>query len=264
MYDNQKRFPMDTDYRAGHRSRLRERFSRSGLDGFLDYEIVELLFYLGTRRRDCRQQAKQAIERFGTLRGVLEASAEELVAIKGLGPSHAFVLSFMRELAREYLKLQLLDKPSCRSPKEAVDYLSAAMRDLNKETFKVLFLNAQNQVLTAEDLFEGTLTSSAVYPREIIARAIRYGAASLILAHNHPAGSVEPSEQDRRVTRDMVFAGHFTQIKILDHIIVGDNQYWSFADKGFIEAYELDCVALAKRDTAGPMPQGEPTQDGRE
>lgn len=238
---------MDTDHRAGHRKRLRERFSRSGLDGFLDYEILELLLSLGTPRKDCRHQAKEAIERFGTLRGVLEAPADEFVAINGIGPSHAFVIAFMRELAREYLKLQLLHKDSCRSPREAVGYLSAAMRDLKKETFKVLFLNAQNQVLMVEDLFEGTLTSSAVYPREIIAKAIRYGAASLIFAHNHPAGSVEPSEYDRQITRDMVFAGHFTQIKILDHIIVGDNRYMSFADEGLIEKYELDVAALGTR-----------------
>jgi len=236
---------MDTRYQQGHRKRLRERFNKSGLGGFLDYEIVELLLTLGTPRKDCRQQAKEAVRRFGALRGVLEAPADQLVAIDGIGPSDVFVISFVRELAREFLKLQVLDKPFCRSSKDVLDYLSLAMRDLKKETFKVLFLNAQNQILGVEDLFEGTLTSSAVYPREIIAKAIQHGAASVIFAHNHPSGNPEPSDHDRQITRDLVFAGNFTQIKVLDHIIVGDNRHFSFADEGLIEKYQHDFTTLS-------------------
>ncbi len=130
---------MDDKRTEGHRKRLRERFLQSGLDAFLDYEVVELLLTLGTPRKDCKQQAKDAIEEFKTLRGVLEASPEELQEIRGVGPTHIFVIKFIQELAREFLKEQLLDRPYCRSSREVFDYLYHSMRDLKKEVFKVMF-----------------------------------------------------------------------------------------------------------------------------
>jgi len=122
-----------------------------------------------------------------------------------------------------------------------------SMRDLKKETFKVMFLNTQNQIINVEDLFEGTLNASAVYPREIIAQAIKHNAASLIFAHNHPSGNPEPSDNDKQITRDLVFAGNIMQIKVLDHIIIGDNRYFSFADEKLIEEYELNFLNLKKQ-----------------
>jgi len=230
----------------GHRQRLRERFSQSGLSAFLDYEVVELLLTLGTPRKDCKPQAKEAIKRFHNLRGVLEAPPEELQQIKGIGPTHIFVIKFIQEIAREFLKERLLDEQFCKSSKEVFDYLYHSMRDLKKEVFKVMFLNAQNQVIEVEDLFEGTLNASAVYPREVIKGAIRHNAASLIFAHNHPSGNPDPSDEDKRITQDLVFAGNIMQIKVLDHIIVGDNRYFSFADAGLIEEYNLNFLSPRK------------------
>ena len=196
----------------GHRARLRERFSNSGLAAFLDYEIIELLLTLGVPRVDRKRQAKEAIDKFKTLRGVLEAPPEELRKIKGITPYTIFVVKFVQELARRFLKEQILGKPYSKSSKEAFDYLYHSMRDLKKETFKVMFLNTQNQIINVEDLFEGTLNASAVYPREIIAQAIKHNAASLIFAHNHPSGNPEPSDNDKQITRDLVFAGNIMQI----------------------------------------------------
>ena len=230
----------------GHRGRLREKFSKSGLAAFHDYEIIELLLTLGTPRKDCKPQAKEAIERFKTLRGVLEAPPEELQEIKEIGPTHIFVIKFVQELTREFLKEQILNKPYCKSSKEVFDYLFHSMRDLSKERFKVMFLNVQNQVIEVEDLFEGTLNVSAVYPREIIEKAIKYNAAALIFAHNHPSGDPEPSDNDKQITRDLVFAGNIMQIKVLDHIVIGDNRYFSFADAGLIEEYNLNFLELRK------------------
>jgi len=230
----------------GHRRRLREKFEQSGLEAFLDYEIVELLLMLGTARRDCKQKAKQAIEKFETLRGVLQASPEELQQIKGISPYNTFVIKLVQELARQFLKEQILSKPYCKSSREVFDYLFLSMRDLKRERFKVMFLNAQNQVIEVESLFEGTLTASAVYPREILARAIKHNAASLIFAHNHPSGNPEPSDNDKQITMDLVFAGKVMQIDVLDHIIVGDNRYFSFADAGLIEEYNLNFSSLGK------------------
>ena len=233
----------------GHRKRLREKFMKSGLKGFNDYEIVELLLTLGRSRSDCKQQAKEAIKRFKTLRGVLEAPPEELQKISGIGPHGAFGIGLVQEVAREYLKEGLLKGPICRSSKEVFDYLSHSMRGLKKETFKVMFLDAQNRVIEAEDLFEGTLTASAIYPREVIRSAIKYNAASLVFAHNHPSGNPQPSDNDKEITRDLVFATSIMQIEVLDHIIVGDNRYFSFADEGLIKEYQLDSLNLKKEIT---------------
>ena len=230
----------------GHRQRLREKFNQSGLAAFLDYEIVELLLTLGGTRGDCKPQAKEAIKKFKTLRGVLAASSAELQEIKGIGPANAFAIKLIQELSQKFLKEQILNKPYCKSSKESFDYLYLSMRDLKKEVFKVMFLNAQNQVIEVEDLFGGTLTASAVYPREIIEKTIKYNAAALIFVHNHPAGNPEPSDNDRQITRDLVFAGNIMQIKVLDHIIIGNNRYFSFADKGLIEEYNLNFLSLRK------------------
>mgnify|MGYP001043210149 CR=1 FL=1 len=230
----------------GHRGRLREKFNKAGLAAFLDYEIIELLLTLGIPYKDRKPQAKEAIERFKTIRGVLETPPEELQKIKGITPYNTFVIKFVQELAREFLKEQLLNKPYCKSSKEVFNYLYHSMRDLKKEVFKVMFLDAQNQVIKVEDLFEGTLTVSAVYPREIVKKAIKHNAAALIFVHNHPAGNPEPSDNDKQITRDLVFAGNIMQIKVLDHIIIGDNRYFSFADEGLIEEYELNFPGLRK------------------
>jgi DNA repair protein RadC len=237
---------MEAGTQEGHRARLRAKFDQSGLSAFLDYEIIELLLTLGTPRKDCKQQAKQAIEKFKSLRGILEAPAEELQGIKGITPYNIFVIKFVQELAREFLKEQILNRPYCKSSKEVFDYLYHSMRDLKKEVFKVMFLDAQNQVIAVEDLFEGTLTASAVYPREIIKKAIKHDAAALIFAHNHPAGNPEPSDNDKQITWDLVFAGNTMQIRVLDHIIIGNNRYFSFADKGLIEEYNLSFLSLGK------------------
>ena len=233
----------------GHRRRLRERFNQSGLSAFLDYEIVEVLLTLGTARRDCKPQAKEAIKRFKSLRGVLEAPPEELQKIKGITSHNIFVIKFMQEISREFLKRQVLDGPYCRSSREVFDYLYHSMRDLKKEVFKVMFLDSQNRVVEIEDLFEGTLNASAIYPREIVQRAVKHNAAALIFVHNHPAGNPQPSDNDKQITQDLVFAGHIMQIKVLDHIIIGENRYFSFADAGLIEGYNSDFLSLKEGKT---------------
>jgi len=248
---------MDRRSHDGHRKRLRARFSRSGLDAFLDYEVVELLLTLGTPRRDCKPQAKEAIARFQTLRGVLEAPPEELQKIKDIGPTHVFVIKFIQELARKFLKEQLLDRPYCRSSGEVFDYLYHSMRDLRKEVFKVMFLDSQNHVVGIEDLFEGTLNASAVYPREVIQGAVTHNAAALIFVHNHPAGNPQPSNNDKQITQDLVFAGNIMDIRVLDHVIIGDNRYFSFADAGLIEEYNSDFVSLKEERGLSEMGAGD-------
>jgi len=238
---------MPTNDAAGHRKRLREKFIKSGLAGFHDYEVIELLLTLGSPRKDCKQQAKEALKKFKTLRGVLQASPRELQEIDGIGPHSAFGIKLVQEVAREFLKQKIIDKPVYKSAKEIFDYLYYSMRDLTKEVFKVIYLNSQNQIIDTTDLSEGTISSSAISPREVMENAIRYHAASLIFAHNHPSGNPEPSPSDKDLTRDLVYAGSIMRIKVLDHVIIGGNKYFSFAGEGLIEEYELNFLNLKIR-----------------
>jgi len=224
---------------TGHRWRLREKFLKGGLQGFLDYEIVEILLTLGTPRRDCKEQAKDAMHRFKALRRVLDADPQELQEISGIGPHNVFGIKLVQEVSRRFLKEKMMSRPVCHSSKEVFDYLYHALRDAKTEKFKVLFLDAKNTILEEKTFFEGTVDASAVYPREVIKAALRHDASSLIFVHNHPSGDPDPSECDREITKELVFAASLMQLKVLDHIIIGNNCYYSFADQGLIEDYEL-------------------------
>lgn len=230
---------IDITKNQGHRRRLRERFISSGLQGFLDYEIIELLLSLGTPRRDCKPQAKEALKRFKSLRGVLEARKEELQEITGIGPHNTLGLRLIQDVARRFLRDNMLNRPVCQSSREVFDYLYHSLRDARREQFKVIFMDAKNQVIEERTLSEGTVDSSAVYPREIIKSALRFDASSLIFVHNHPSGDPAPSYNDREITKELVFSVQIMQIKVLDHIIIGNNCYFSFADEGLIEDYEF-------------------------
>ena len=250
MVNDKNQKPVPADDVAGHRKRLRERFLDGGLVGFHDYEIIELLLSLGTPRRDCKQQAKEAIRQFKTLRGVLAASPRELQQIRGIGPHSAFGIKLVQEVAREFLKEQIADGPAYQSSREIFDYLYHSMRDLKKEVFKVLYMNTQHQIIEMVDLFQGTVNSSFIPPREVMESAIDKNAAALVFVHNHPSGNTEPSQSDKQLTRDLVYAGSIMQIKVVDHIIIGNNTYFSFANEGLIEEYELDFLGLRIRGTA--------------
>jgi DNA repair protein RadC len=231
----------------GHRKRLREKFMKSGLSGFHDYEIVELLLTLGQPRKDCKQAAKEAVRRFKNLRGVLEAASEELEQIEGIGPVNAFGIRFVREVSGEYLKERALDKHSLNSEKAVCEYLYQSMSGLKKEVFKVLFLNSQNELLEAEDISQGTVNASAVFAREVMESAIKHHATALIFVHNHPSGNTTPSQEDRAITRELVMASSVMSLKVLDHLIVGDNCHYSFASHGLIQKYEVEVEAMKRR-----------------
>ena len=238
------------DSASGHRKRLRERFIKGGLTGFHDYEIIELLLTLGSPRKDCKQQAKEAIKKFKTLRGVLGASSEELQQIDGIGSYSAVGIKLVQEVARAFLKEKIKDKPIYKSAQEIFDYLYHSMRDLKKEVFKVLYLTSQNQIIEIADLAEGTVNANLISPRQVTEGAIKHNAASLLFVHNHPSGNPQPSASDKDVTRELVYAGSIVRIKVLDHIIIGNNRYFSFAGEGLIEEYEMDFLNLKIRGTA--------------
>jgi DNA repair protein RadC len=230
----------------GHRLRLRERFLAAGLDGFHDYEVIELLLTLAMPRKDCKDAAKAALVRFKTLQGVLEAAPQELGKVKGIGPKNIFGIKFIKAVAERYLEKKLIHKDAINNSRELFDYLYHSIGEKNREYFKVIFLNSKNQVIATETLFEGTLTASSVYPREVVQAALSHNAAALIFAHNHPSGDSKPSSEDISVTRQLVFAGKVMGILVHEHIIIGDNRYFSFADQGYIEQMNQEFEKLTE------------------
>jgi DNA repair protein RadC len=239
----------EVDTTAGHRKRLRERFLKGGLSGFADYEIVELLLSLGTPRKDVKAQAKEAIKRFKTLRGVLSASPDELQQIQGIGSHSVFGILLVQAVSREFLKEKILDKHVYQSAQEIFEYLYHSMRDLKKEVFKVIYLTSRNQIIDTVDLFEGTVGQAAVSPRQIMESSLEKHAASLIFVHNHPSGDCTPSKNDNELTRDLVYASSVLGIKVLDHIVIGNDRYYSYAGEGLIVHYELDFLGMKIKGT---------------
>ncbi len=232
---------------AGHRQRLRERFLAGGLEGFHDYEVIELLLTLTTPRKDCKDAAKAALNRFKTLQDVLEASPRELCKVNGVGPKNLFGIKLIKAVADRYLEKKLIHKDAINDSRALFDYLHHQIGDKRREFFKVIFLNAKNQVIAADTISEGTLTASSVYPREVIQAALSHNAAALIFAHNHPSGDPQPSSEDIAVTRQLVFAGKVMGMVIHEHIIIGDKHYFSFADQGYIERMNREFEKLTEQ-----------------
>lgn len=219
---------------AGHRSRLRERFLAGGLKGFHDYEVIELLLTLATPRKDCKQSAKAAMQQFGTLQAVMEASAEALIQVPGIGPRNLLGIRLVKAVAERYLKKKVIGQTVLNNSRELFDFLYHSMRDKGRECFKVVFLDAKNRVIEVQTLFTGTLTASAVYPREVAKAALEKNAAALIFAHNHPSGEPAPSAEDMDITRRLVFACRVIGVTVHEHLIIGADRYFSFADQGHI------------------------------
>ena len=218
----------------GHRQRLREKFLNSGLDGFHDYEIIELLLTLGTPRTDCKQPAKDALKKWGSLKAVLEAPPKELKKIKGIGDHNVFGLKLTQDVARRYLADRIVDMDYIQSSEDVLNYLRHNLRDKSQELFMVIYLNGRNQILKMETLFEGTLNTSAVYPREVVKKALENDASALVLVHNHPSGNPSPSKDDLTITKKLKEAAKTIDIYIHDHLIIAGNDVYSFADHGLI------------------------------
>jgi len=225
---------------TGHRRRLRDKFREGGLDRFSDEEIIEFLFTLGTPRKDVKPQAREALKKFGSLSNTLAAPINELVKIKGIGARNALYLNLVHQVAGRYLQDKTRGKDFFESSKAVFEYLFHSMRDLKREIFKVLFLNRKNELILDQDVFLGSLTGSAVYPREIMTLALEYRAAALVFVHNHPSGDPAPSAEDRKLTRDLVYSAQMLMIQVLDHIIIGNNTYFSFADDGLIKKFSSE------------------------
>lgn len=219
---------------SGHYANMRNRFLQSGLSGFLDYEVIELLLKLSDNRRNQRNIAKQLIKKYKSLKGVLNASDTDLLKIEGVGPANIFGLKFVHSVADRYLKENVIEESFIRSSNDVIEYLTYNLRDKSTESFLIIYLNGRNQIIEIEQLFEGSLTSSAVYSREVIKGILQKDAASVILVHNHPSGNPNPSKEDKHITNKLVNACKLIDVTVHDHIIIAGNKYTSFIEKGLM------------------------------
>jgi DNA repair protein RadC len=210
-------------------------------------ELLAIFLRSGIQGKSAIIIANDLLTRFGGVKGIFEADKDELMGMEGIGEAKVAQIKAVHALAEEYLREKMKSVSKVRNSKEVFDYLYLTMRDLKTEKFKVIFLDSANQIIDAENLFEGTLNTSSVYPREIIKSAVHKNAASLIFVHNHPSGDPTPSASDKAITEDLVYACNLVQIKALDHIIIGDNRYFSFADEGLIEEYNNNFVSIKDR-----------------
>ncbi len=230
---------------VGHRQRLREKFLEHGITSFTDAEVIELLLTFGTPRSDCKDAARTALAELGSLPAVLDAPAKRLTRIKGLGPKNVFALHFIQGVARRYLKQRLAGKKYITSSKDVADYLVHQLRGLKREAFAVVYLDAAHGIIDTEVLSEGTVTVNTVYPREVVIAALKRNAVAMVIAHNHPSGSLKPSPQDHQLTRTLHIICNFMHIRLLDHLIIGEGeQPFSFADHGIMSRIQDDCRTL--------------------
>ena len=235
----------DQEKGQGHRQRLRDKFAARGIDALNDDEVLELLLTLGTPRRDCKETARLLLKRFGSLAAVFEATPFELQTVAGVGAQNSFAIHFIQNVARRYLGQRLRSKNYLRSSREVGDFLIHSMRNLQKEVFQAIFLDAAFGIIDTKILFEGTLSVNSVYPREFIKTILAHHAAAVVIAHNHPSGSQNPSAADRKLTRNLFLACALIDVQLLDHLIVGaEERPFSFADQGIMEEIKRECQAL--------------------
>lgn len=217
----------------GHRGRLRNRFLQSGLDGFLDYEVIELLLTLGTPRKDCKQPAKEAIVKFKGLVGVLSATIEELQQVNGIGPTNALGIKLFQAVSERYAKEKINPSELLNSPQLVFEYLKEKIGKEKKEHFIIICLDARNKVIV-DDVSVGTLNASLVHPREVFKKAILSNSSHVIVAHNHPSGDPSASDDDITTTRRLVESGKILGIAVVDHMIVAQNSFVSLKEQGII------------------------------
>ncbi len=214
--------------------RPRERLAARGPAALSDAELVAVLLDSGRAGHAAVVLSRALLERFGRLSGLLEAPSGDVARVPGVGEAKAARVVAAREVARRVLAEQMQARDSLASPSAVRSFLRLRLQHLGHEVFWVVFLDAQNRVIAAEELFRGTLTQTSVYPREVVKRALAHNAAGVILAHNHPSGVAEPSIQDQALTRALAESLALVDVKVLDHFIVAPGAGLSFAERGLL------------------------------
>lgn len=215
-------------------ARPREKLLQQGPAALADAELLALLLRTGVRGQGVLQLAEGVLARFDGFAGLLQAAPAALAGVRGLGPAKRAELSAVVEMARRALAQRLAAAPVFDSPQTVKDYLQLQLAQREHEVFAVLFLDHQHRLLRLEELFRGTLSSTSVYPREVLKRALALNAAAVVLAHNHPSGVAEPSRADEHLTQQLKAALALVDVRVLDHLVVGRGTTVSFAERGLL------------------------------
>jgi DNA repair protein RadC len=214
--------------------RPREKLLDRGPEALSDAELLAIFLRTGVPGKTAVDVARDLLSRFGSLRDLLAAGADELCQVPGIGEAKYVQLQAGLEMGRRYLAERLVRGESLSSTADTRQFLQAQLRDRQNEVFCVLFLDNRHRVLVFEELFQGTLNGTAVYPREVVKQALKYNAAAVILAHNHPSGVAEPSRADEQLTSRLKEALALVDIRLLDHLVIGDGEMVSFSERGLL------------------------------
>lgn len=223
--------------------RPRERLLSKGAQALTDAELVAILIRAGFKGTNAVEMARQLLKQFGSLRSMVEAPVISLLEVKGLKGAKAAQLIAAMEIARRVSVPAERGQLAMKSTAVAADYLRQRLRGLPEEQFRVLYLNRRNALLEDALIAQGSVDAVRPPLRNIVARALQVNASALIAAHNHPSGAAEPSESDRMLTQDLIAACRPLGLKVLDHVIVGEDTTFSFADSGLLDELELLCLA---------------------
>ncbi|MBI3038140.1 DNA repair protein RadC [bacterium] len=221
-----------------HRARLKERFDKVGVEGLLDYELLELLLFYAIPRKDTKEISKSLIDNFGSLQGVFAAKRESLKEVPNIGTEAARFLVLIRGLSERVLQIKAIRREATISTaSDLVRYLSGAMANLSEEQFRVVYVDHANIVIRDEVISRGIEDQTMVYPKQIMKRALTFHATGILVVHNHPTGYLKPSQADKEITNILVAAAQTLEIRFLDHLILGreGKGYFSFREHGLIK-----------------------------
>lgn len=221
-------------HHTGHRERLRQRFTESGADALADYELLELLLFTAIPRKDVKPLAKDLLAKFGSLHKMFAAPVHNLVEVKGISETTATYLKSVHAIQNRMMKRELLNQPILNNWNKLLDYCHSTMAEDDIERFRVLYLNRKNQLLADEVHQCGTVDQAAVYPREVLKKAIALGATALVLVHNHPSGDPTPSQADIDITFDIIEAARPLDITVHDHLIIARTGHSSLKSMGLL------------------------------
>lgn len=214
--------------------RPREKLLARGAETLSEAELLAVFLRHGTRGQNALEMARSLLAQFGSLRGLLSAGREALCRHRGIGPSRWAELQAALELVRRHHLERLTQGPALASPRAAREYLIARLRDRDYEVFCCLFLDSRHRLISCDELFRGTVDGASVHPREVVKQALARNATAVILAHNHPSGVAEPSQADEIITTRLREALGLVDIRVLDHLIVGDCSCVSLAERGLV------------------------------
>jgi DNA repair protein RadC len=214
--------------------RPREKLLKFGPEALSEAELIAIFLRTGTHGRSAIDVARDLLVKFRSLRGLLTADRESVCAIAGMGPARYAALLASLELARRHYRELMQSGPMLTNPRDTREYLRMRLRDLDHEVFCCLYLDNRNRVIGCEELFRGTIDGATVHPREVVKRALAHNAAAVILAHNHPSGVAEPSQADELITRRIKESLGSVDIRVLDHLVIGDGHCESMAERGMM------------------------------